>query len=345
MTVHTPILRPGAHSRRQGHRRLPLLVTVPLWIVVAGLAGIALMRLVAWDDFGPLAVANALNGVLYLVAWPIVVVAAVGRRFLLAAAALIVVIAQVLFVLPELTAAGPIPTWAAHAPTIRLLDANVYNANPSMAGYVREIRSVHPQLVTMEEATPADVGQLVASGALDHLPYRYEVSLYDPGAFLIASQYPLGKTDVVSYYRRPLIVRTTIELPSGPQTLWVVHTTAPLPQSFAEWQGMLATVGRLVRSRGPAGLLLVGDFNATWGNRGFRSILDAGLTDGAAARGRALDMTWSQMMSVVPPLVRIDHVLTGAGVAVTRISTGDGPGSDHRDLVATVAIRRQPGPS
>jgi hypothetical protein len=36
-------------------------------------------------------------------------------------------------------------------------------------------------------------------------------------------------------------------------------------------------------------------------------------------------------------------VLTGPGVAVTSIRTDVGPGSDHRDLFATVAVRRPPG--
>lgn len=120
----------------------------------------------------------------------------------------------------------------------------------------------------------------------------------------------------------------------------MVHTVAPLPSSFSQWKGQLALIDRAMRARGPAGLLMVGDFNATWGSKGFRQLLDAGMTDGAAARGRAFDMTWSQTKPVVPPLVRIDHVLTGPGVAVTAIRTGPGPGSDHRDLVATVAVHR-----
>ena len=33
-------------------------------------------------------------------------------------------------------------------------------------------------------------------------------------------------------------------------------------------------------------MLMVGDFNASWGNKGFVALLHDGLTDGAAARGR-----------------------------------------------------------
>jgi hypothetical protein len=67
-------------------------------------------------------------------------------------------------------------------------------------------------------------------------------------------------------------------------------------------------------------------------------IVSTGLTDAAAARGEALDLTWSQRMSPLPPLIRIDHVLTGLGVVVTSIHTRPGSGSDHRDLLATVAL-------
>jgi len=41
----------------------------------------------------------------------------------------------------------------------------------------------------------------------------------------------------------------------------------------------------------------------------------------------------------VPPFVRIDHVLTGTGLAVTQITAKPGFGSDHRYLLATVAVR------
>jgi endonuclease/exonuclease/phosphatase (EEP) superfamily protein YafD len=81
-----------------------------------------------------------------------------------------------------------------------------------------------------------------------------------------------------------------------------------------------------------------GDFNATWGHRAFRRLLDAGLVDAVAARGRPYQMTWPRDRRFVPPLTRIDHVLTRGPLAVTSIRTGDGRGSDHRPLVADVAL-------
>jgi endonuclease/exonuclease/phosphatase (EEP) superfamily protein YafD len=285
---------------------------------------------------------NDLTAFVYLPAWMVAIVAALGRRPVLGAAALLVVVAQVVFMLPELTAAEPVPTWAAGAQTVQLLDANVYSGNPSMVGYAAQIQQFRPDLVTMQEASPTDVLQLQAANALVNLPYQFEVKRWDPTAFFIASHYLIRGVHVVYLYGRPLIVQLTVELPSGPLPLWVVHTVAPLPSSYRQWKGQMTVIDQLLRTRGPADLLLVGDFNATWGSNGFRRILNAGMSDGAATRGEPFAMTWSQTMPVVPPLVRIDHVLTGPGVAVTKIANGAGEGSDHRDLIATVAVDHRP---
>jgi endonuclease/exonuclease/phosphatase (EEP) superfamily protein YafD len=212
-----------------------------------------------------------------------------------------------------------------------------------LEGYVREIEQVRPRLVTMEETNRVVSAELNEAGVLEDLPYQINIMRHDSGGFFVASRYPLTHTRIVYSYGRPLIVQTTVELPSGPQPLWVVHTIAPLPSSFSQWQDDLAFIGRLLRTRGTTDLLVAGDFNATWGNRGFRAILDTGLTDGAAARGKPFDMTWNQFDHPLPPLARIDHVLTGPGVAVTRIRTDNGPGSDHRDLIATVAVHGPTG--
>jgi endonuclease/exonuclease/phosphatase (EEP) superfamily protein YafD len=341
MATTAPAAPTGRARGRWRSRHLPWPVAVVLWIPVAALIVVAIMRLLAWDALEPFAVLNDITAFVYLPAWIVVVAALVWWRPLLFTVSILVVVAQVAFMLPEVTAAQPVPSWAASAPTFRLLQANVYFLNPSMAGYAAQIKAERPDLITMEEATPNLVAQLTEDGGLAGLPHREYISRNDSKALLVASRYPLSGEHVVYDDDLPLITQTTVHLPSGPQALWVVHTTAPLPSTFAQWRGQLALVGRLLRARGSNGLLMVGDFNATWGSQGFRAILDAGMTDAAAARGQWFDMTWSQFEHPLPPLVRIDHVLTGSGVTVSAIRTGPGPGSDHRDLLARVAVRHR----
>jgi len=308
------------------------------WATVLVLLVVVVFRLLAWDQFQTFAMADALGALLYLPAWVVGVGAVVARTWALLAASLLVVAAQLAFALPELTAASPLPASAGHAFTFRLLDANVYDANPSMAGYAAQIRAYRPDVVTMEESSPADRRQLQEAGALRSLPYVAEVSRDDPRAFLIASRYPLGPATVTSIGGLPFLVRTSLHLPGRTVPLWVVHTTAPVNPGWHLWYDELERVDQLLGARRPGPLLVVGDFNATWGNRWFRAIVDTGLTDAAAARGEPLAMTWSQTFFLLPPLIRIDHVLTSPALVVTTIRTQPGPGSDHRDLEATVAV-------
>jgi endonuclease/exonuclease/phosphatase (EEP) superfamily protein YafD len=312
------------------------------WLVVAVLGLLALLRLVAWDSVEPLVVLDALTLVLYLPAWVVAAGALIGRRWWLAAAAAVIIAAQVAFAAPELTAAAPAPAWTRHAPVVRVFDANIDKSLGFEAGYVRAIEQDRPDLITMEEFTPPALQAMAASGVLADFPYRCAAPAYGATGFLIASRLRLTgcqvQTVLWDYQYLPYMVQATLWTPAGPVALRLVHTLAPFPSTWREWSAALAAVGQSVRASGDSRMLMAGDFNATWDNRGFAALLADGLTDGAAARGQATDMTWPNG-AIMPPFVRIDHVLTGARLAVTQITARPGFGSDHRYLIATVAIR------
>ena len=334
------------HPLRRRHRGPAVVLRAGLlaagWLIVAVLGLVALLRLVAWDSIEPLIVLDALTLIVYLPAWVVAIAALIVRRWWLAAAAAVIIVAQVAFVAPELLAAAPVPGWARHAPVVRVFDANIAQSLHFEAGYVRAIEQDRPDLVTLEEATPAALDSMAASGVLASFPYRCAAPAFNATGFLIASRLRLTGCQVQTVFFdgmwTPYMVQATLWSPGGPVALRVVHTLAPLPAYWREWPAALAAVGRSVRASGDSRMLMTGDFNATWGNKGFVALLHDGLTDGAAARGKATDMTWPNG-AVVPPFVRIDHVLTGARLAVTQIAAKPGFGSDHRYLVATVAIR------
>ncbi len=308
------------------------------WLVVGVLGGGAVARAVDWDGTLLFVAIDVTNGLFYLPAWLVLLGAAAGRRLALGLAALAVVAAQLAFAAPELLAARALPSWAAHAGTIRLLDANVGadKGNTDMAGYERQIAALRPDLVTLEEASPGDVAQLDRSPALRRLTHRFEVQGAAPWGFAIASRYPFHVAGILWAGGNPFLVAASVRTPGGPVRLWVVHTDAPVV-SMSLWRSDLRRIAERAQRRGTGRLLIAGDFNASWGNKGFREVVDSDLADAAAARGRPFDMTWPQG-EWFPPLVRIDHVLAGRGVAVTSISAGEGPGSDHHDLVASVAL-------
>jgi endonuclease/exonuclease/phosphatase (EEP) superfamily protein YafD len=329
---------------RRRHRAAALMQVSLIvgWLVVAVLGLVALLRLVAWDSFEPLIVVDAVTPIVYLPAWVVAVGALIVRRWWLAVAAVVIVVAQLAFVAPELLAATPVPAWARHAPVVRVLDANIDKSISFQPGYVRAIERDRPDLITLEEFTPPALNSMEASGVLVRFPYRCAAPAYGATGFLIASRLRLTGCRVRTVFWEgqwvPYMVDATLSSPGGPVALRVVHTLAPFPQYWREWSAALAAVGRSVRASGDGRMLMVGDFNATWGNSGFVALLHDGLTDGAAARGQATDMTWPNN-AVIPTFIRIDHVLTGARLAVTQIAAEAGFGSDHRYLVATVAVR------
>jgi endonuclease/exonuclease/phosphatase (EEP) superfamily protein YafD len=312
------------------------------WLIVAVLGVVAVLRLVAWDSLEPLVVLDDLTLIVYLPAWVVAAGALITRRWWLAAAAVVIVAAQVAFAAPEFLAAAPVPAWARHAPVVQVFDANIDKSLRFEAGYVRAIEQDRPDLVTLEEFTPPALTAMVASGVLAGFPFRCVAPAYGATGFLIASRLRLTgcrvQTVLWDGQRTPYMVEATLWSPGGPVAVRLVHTLAPFPAYWREWSSALAAVGRSVRASGDSRMLMVGDFNATWGNSGFAALLHDGLTDGAAARGSAADMTWPNG-AIVPPFVRIDHVLTGPRLAVTEIAAGPGFGSDHRYLLATVAIR------
>lgn len=311
------------------------------WAVTVVLAFFALMRVVAWDAIEAFAIVNALTAIVYLPAWIVAISAAVGRRWLLAGGAVVVVAAQFAYELPELLYARPIPSWAQHASTIRLLDANVDKSEQFRFGYGPAITRYRPDVVTLEEFTPGSLRHLLRTGSVAVFPYRCVEPRYGAIGFLIASRIPMTECRVHSVMWNdkptPYMVSATLHTRDGPVQLRVVHTLAPLPSSWSEWVAALKAIDSTVRVAGREAMLMVGDFNATWNNQGFATLLSYGLSDAAAARARAFEMTWPSG-AIVPSFVRIDHVLTGSSLAVTKIDTYSGFGSDHRYLTASVAV-------
>jgi endonuclease/exonuclease/phosphatase (EEP) superfamily protein YafD len=270
--------------------------------------------------------------------------ALLARRWWLGVLSLALVAAQLAFVLPELLATSPVPGWARGAPSISVFDANVDKRSTFAGGYVRAIEADHPDLVALEEIDPPALAALVGSGALRRLPYRCADPQFGAGGLALASRWPLDGCRISSVLvnrfrpRSPYLISAVLRAPVGRVALRVVHPLAPIPAFWHQWSSAMASIDTDVAASGARRMLMVGDFNATWGNRAFRTLLDDGLTDAAAARGQALDMTWP-VGAVVPPFVRIDHLLTGPGLAVTAIAGHPGFRSDHRYLTATVAVR------
>ena len=308
--------------------------------MVTPLAAVAAARVVAWDANSALVALNALTAFLFLPAWPVALAAGLARRWALFATAGAVVAAHVALLAPELAARTPVPA-VTNDRAVRLFNANVYAGNDQAGGIAGEILASRPDVVFLQEATPAIVETIDGAGALAELPHRIAVPRTDPFAALMAARWPLLDQDVVEVDGRPVLLRATVETEAGPLRLYGVHVVAPLGRAREASARELRRITELAREeRLP--ILMAGDFNTTWGHRSFRRVLDAGFTDAAAAGGRPFQMTWPRDR-LIPAFTRIDHVLTTRGLAVIALHPGEGAGSDHKPLVADVARTRRAG--
>jgi endonuclease/exonuclease/phosphatase (EEP) superfamily protein YafD len=334
----------GSPRRRPGRLGFALLVLG--WLIAGVLALVALLRLVAWDSLEPLIVFNALTLVIYLPAWVVAVVALLARRWWLGGLAVCVVLAQIAFVAPEVMASTTVPAWAAQAPSVKVFDANIDSNINFESGYAQAIKADDPDVISLMEVEPSAVnGQysLETENVLKGYPHQCSYPKWGAPGMFLASKLPLTGCQVLTVpwqgQQVQYMIKATLMTSAGPVALRIVHTLAPLPGGYAqEWKAALAAINQSVQASGTGRMLVIGDFNADWGSRGFKTILGDGLTDGAAARGQEFGMTWP-FGAIVPAFVRIDHVLTGKQLAVTEIANGSGFESDHKYLTATVAIQ------
>lgn len=322
-------------------RHVATAVRLAGWAAVAALGVLAILRVVAWNAQVPVLLGlHGLGPLPYLAAAPVAVVALARRRVVLALVALAVAAVAVPTGLPEAAAREAPPDWARAAPRLRILSWNLYHSNTDVAAIDRVIREANADVVVLQEVSVSNVGALQGTPALDAYPHRFTTP--QPSAFGsgIWSRLPLDGAAEVDIGGLPM-TRAVVRTPAGPLRLLNVHTLSPVTKDgLTLWPRQLRVLAEEARRPGPP-MVLAGDFNATWGHRPFRRLLDAGLADAAAVRGEAWTGMWPAR-GRLRPVLRLDHVLTGRGVVATSYATGPSAGSDHRSIVVDVAIRPEP---
>lgn len=281
--------------------------------------------------------AEAVTPVAYLPAYAALGLGLFSKQRVLAVLAGALIALHLSWTLPELRPARPVPAEAAGAPRLRLFSANLLFDNVHMEGIAGEIRRARPDVVVLQELSPANLDALQKSGALEDFPFTLTTPKPNPTGSGVFSKLPFVAADSWNVFGMNN-ARITLEVGGRRLRLYDIHTNAPFGAPGApRWEQQLASIrASVVRENDP--LIVAGDFNATYGHRRFRDLLDAGLRDAHVERGRGFARTWPRDMALVPPLVRIDHVLVSKRVAVLSVSEGVGRGSDHRPVIADVAV-------
>jgi endonuclease/exonuclease/phosphatase (EEP) superfamily protein YafD len=301
------------------------LVVGASWLVLLGVAALVVVRLLGldahWHLFLPLSgLPLAAAGTLVLL-----IVLVVLRAGWAATFALLLVVALSLLVLPRILPDGTdVP---AGAPRLRVASMNIYRGLVNARAVVELVRRRQIQVLAVQELTPGGLAALEAAGIGEVLPYRVlarpDSNLFS--ALPLAAPAPGWPQGVA-----------TVQADGRTVGLLAVHTVYPVG-SVTGWQ---ASFDALVRqlAEPPADLVVLGDFNASLDHAPLRRLIrSAGLTDSHAELGHWAP-TWPVWDRPVPPLVQLDHILHGPGVAAVALHEFYVPGSDHKLIEADLAV-------
>jgi endonuclease/exonuclease/phosphatase (EEP) superfamily protein YafD len=226
------------------------------------------------------------------------------------------------------------------AVTIHVMTSNLRLGEADPHSVVEAVRRHGVDVLMLEELTPGEQDGLVAAGLNDLLPHHSSVP--EGGGFGTGlwSRFPM--TDVQHPGRFSfgfVTARLIVPGVARPVQTVALHAAGPVPDASSWQKDMRAFAQYLPTLAGDRPMIVGGDFNATPDTVQFRDVLDGGFRDAADQAGAGYTRTYPANRSF-PPLIAIDHVLTRGGPVATDVRTISIKRSDHRALLASVALPR-----
>jgi len=297
------------------------------WLLVAPWAIWAVVRVLGVERGTPLVQLMAYTPYVVPVALVAGAVAALLRHW--AAVAVAGVTAIVLAVLLVPRATGDSAEARAGGPQLRVLTANTHHGSVPPEALVELVRSERVDVLAIQELTPQLSEGLQRAGIGDLLPH--ELLGIDSGIYARA---PLRSLTAFNRAQPGMAAATVDVRGAAPVRFVSVHVRAPLhPADVAGWRADLQALPG-APERGPV-QLLAGDFNSTLDHHELRELIGRGYRDAAEAAGAGLTPTWHGHRA---PPVTIDHVLVPERAGVLGVSVHDLPRSDHRAVLAVLAL-------
>ena len=156
-----------------------------------------------------------------------------------------------------------------------------------------------------------------------------------PAGTRLYSRYPVASDEALDPRLGEQHWRAELEVPGlGAVTVVGVHPQRPVRggDGWAEEQEQVRRA--LPRTR----TVVAGDFNAVDSHPSLRRLRADGFRDSDDVVGAGWNPTYPAQ-GRIPPLIAIDHVLVSDDLTATAFRTVRLPGTDHRGVLATVALR------
>ncbi|MGH8175032.1 MAG: endonuclease/exonuclease/phosphatase family protein [Steroidobacter sp.] len=254
------------------------------------------------------------------------------QRRILAVAALI---GAVVSAVPVLKYMAPMQSAAAHGEIFRLVSFNIWFRNDDDAGVAGYLRQTGADAIVLQEAIEPVARRLHA--LLPTYPYAH----FDRSGYgaVVFSKWPL-----ISASAQPLAshgsqaAHVQIDWRGSVVTLVGVHLHWPFGPRNARLrnQELLGVAAIASAATGP--LLIAGDFNVTpWSPYFQNALAQSGMND--CARGNGFASSWPSYATWIG--IRIDHCLASRHWRVIDVRTGPHVGSDHRPVIADLALKEE----
>jgi endonuclease/exonuclease/phosphatase (EEP) superfamily protein YafD len=321
--------------RRDGWQLLTTVWFGGAWCVVALLAWLTLTR--EFDVTFPAIVTVLLQSLLPLVFLPVYVIlvtAVVSKRWFLTGACALLAVVHIASVYPALGHRNA-PDWVTTAPKLTVLEANLYDRNPTPTAAAARIVSTTADVLALVEISPQMLAALEAAGIDRAYPYSARRTGPDILSNIIWSRTPFTSEDYMQWSSEAWEPLVTVDVGGRSLQIIAVHVDNSL-RGRSPWRTELTGIAQhMTQVDGPG--MVIGDFNATRWNPPFGKLLGSGLTDAHEATGHGLSRSWPARDFPVP-LMRIDHALTNRHAFPVAVHDVSIPGSDHAGFTVDVAV-------
>ena len=219
---------------------------------------------------------------------------------------------------------------------VRILLANVEDANHNVAALIRLVIEEDPQVVILQEATELWLERLKV--LQERFPYATALPRAGSVGIALYSRLPVERFDVIPLGSRRIPgLLTRLDGGGGGLSVVTVHPRPPLRRhDFRQRNEQLRDTAALVHAL-PAPKILVGDLNTSlWSPYYARLMRHTGLHN--ARQGFGLRPTWPAWMPWPFLRIPIDHCLVSPEIQVSSMRTGRPIGSDHLPIVVDLVI-------
>jgi endonuclease/exonuclease/phosphatase (EEP) superfamily protein YafD len=233
--------------------------------------------------------------------------------------------------------------------SMRVMSVNVHLYNRNAASLLDTVKRAAPDVIVIQEYSPA-----MDEGIRDALADDYAYQIRKPVAH--------NGDGWAVYSRRPLLApidtalrldrskrqaRFAVRMGDTEVVIYALHLTSP--QSIEKIGRNRAEVADLVEllaaERKP--VILAGDFNFTQSTANAAALRARGMRDAHALTGDGRGSTWRfrklPLMNRLPGF-QIDHIFVGPQLTCTSARVLDIAGSDHRPVLADIALAAKEAP-